>query len=409
VLAHLLDLSGLDALRVLLAFVLLDSILLTYCCARTLLDPVAAGFTVLIAGFVIPTDAMHFIKVGTFPNMLSDAMVLAVLWLIFVFVKKPNSTVGLTLAFLTVGGLFVHSTFVVFLAALWLAVPVFFYFYRASARNYLKAILFTTGGLLSLAVLFGSFLVANLERVFLGSYGLGSAAPPTPILLTLQTLVWNFWALAGGLAPLLIAVAIVRVFLRKKTIAGVAFACVWLGTLALAMIVSTEGWRFILLSLVPGSFLIGDLLAALFASQIDFLRRGTTTKSLKLFAPLLLVILVLSGTFIPLLPRVYAPENRNRQEEIFNSMYWLKQNDQGNAVASVGLSSDYRYLQTLTGIVYVGDFNESANSTVAASRGANFSYVAVAVQNSQFPTFQSSSMVVEKYRNSIVAIFFIPA
>jgi hypothetical protein len=175
------------------------------------------------------------------------------------------------------------------------------------------------------------------------------------------------------------------------------------------MIVSTEGWRFILLSLVPGSFLIGDLLAALFASQIDFLRRGTTTKSLKLFAPLLLVILVLSGTFIPLLPRVYAPENRNRQEEIFNSMYWLKQNDQGNAVASVGLSSDYRYLQTLTGIVYVGDFNESANSTVAASRGANFSYVAVAVQNSQFPTFQSSSMVVEKYRNSIVAIFFIPA
>jgi hypothetical protein len=121
------------------------------------------------------------------------------------------------------------------------------------------------------------------------------------------------------------------------------------------------------------------------------------------------VVLVISGTFIPLLPRVYAPENRNRQEEIFNSMFWLKQNDQGNAVVSVGLSTDYSYLQTLTGIVYMGDFNESANMTVAASRGANFAYVAVAVQSPQFPTFQSSSMVEEKYRNSVVAIFFIPA
>jgi hypothetical protein len=404
-LGFLSGLNGLDALRILLAIVLLDSILLTYCCARTLLDPVAAGFTILVAGFVLPADAIHFIKVGTFPNMLSDAIVLAVLWLIFAYMKKPNLGIGLTLAFLAVGGLFVHSTFLAFLAALWLVLPVFFYFDKASVRNYLKALLFTSGGLLSLALLFGSFLAANLQRILFGSYGV-SSAPPTPILLTLQTLVWNYGVLAGLLAPFLIVAAVTRVFLRRAASAGIAFTCIWLGTLAIAMVVSTEGWRFILLSLVPGSFLVGDLLSALFRRPIKLLGRGS--RSLRSLAPLLLVVLVISGSFIPLLPRVYAPENRNRQGAIVDSMSWLKQNDNNQSVASVGLSADYRYLTTLTGIAYVGDFNESANSTVVQARGARFAYVAVAVQSPQFPTFESSGVVVEKYQNSVAAIFFIP-
>jgi hypothetical protein len=88
-------------------------------------------------------------------------------------------------------------------------------------------------------------------------------------------------------------------------------------------------------------------------------------------------------------------------------MSWLKQNGGGQSVASVGLSADYRYLTTLTGITYAGDFNESANSTVEQAESAKFAYVAVALQSPQFPTFESSSMVVEKYRNSVVAIFFI--
>jgi hypothetical protein len=87
----------------------------------------------------------------------------------------------------------------------------------------------------------------------------------------------------------------------------------------------------------------------------------------------------------------------------------LKQNDNGQGVASVGLFADYRYLTTLTGISYAGDLNESANSTVAEARGGNFTYVAVALQSPQFPTFQSSNMVEMKYRNSVVAIFFIAA
>jgi hypothetical protein len=39
------------------------------------------------------------------------------------------------------------------------------------------------------------------------------------------------------------------------------------------------------------------------------------------------------------------------------------------------------------------------------ARGENLAYVAVALQSPQFPTFQSSNMVQEKYQNSVVAIF----
>jgi hypothetical protein len=323
-------------------------------------------------------------------------------------VKKPNLAIGVTLALLVLGGLFIHSTFVALLASLWLALPVFYYFYKSSARDYLKALLFATGGLLSLAVLFGSFLAANLDRILFGSYGAGSAAPPTPIVLTLQSAVWNYFALGGLLAPILIVAAITRILLRRKASTAIAFICVWLGTLAIAMIVSTEGWRFILLSLVPGGFLVGDLLASLFGHQIKIQRHEIGSRQFRLFASLLVVVLVASGSFIPLLPRVYAPQNRSRQQAVFDSMYWLKENDHGNAVASVGLASDYEYLQILTGIPYVGDYNESASSIVQ-SRGVNFAYVAVALQSPQFPTFESSSMVEQKYQNSVVAIFFIPA
>jgi hypothetical protein len=126
-----------------------------------------------------------------------------------------------------------------------------------------------------------------------------------------------------------------------------------------------------------------------------------------MLVPILLCVLILSGSFVSLFPRVFDPSSRIREEAIVDSMSWLKQNDDGQSVASVGLSADYRYLTTLTGISYAGDLNESANSTVAEARGANFAYVAVAVQSPQFPTFQSSNMMDQKYRNSIVAIFFI--
>jgi hypothetical protein len=169
--------------------------------------------------------------------------------------------------------------------------------------------------------------------------------------------------------------------------------------------VSSQDWRIVLLSLIPGSFLLGSFIESFREFSLGHINRS---RRLRIFTPLLLIALVLSGSFIGLLPRVFDPSTRIRQEAVVDSMLWLRRNDNGRSVASVGLLTDYRYLTTLTGIIYVGDFNEDANSAIAQSKATGFRYVAVASQSPQFPTFESSSIVHEKYRNNIVTIFYIP-
>jgi hypothetical protein len=407
VLARLLAVDSLDAIRFLLSMVIVVSVFLTYFCARNLLgNRNAANLTLIVAAFIIPADAIHFIKVGTFPNILSDALVVAMLWLIVSYTREPSRALGLTLTFLALAGLFVHSTFLMFLGALWVALPVFLVSYRRYFKNYLKSVLFMTAGLFCLFVLLGSFLSASLGRIFTGY--VASSFSPTPVPLILQVLVWNYLALASPLATLSIIAAFVFVLVKQRKAMWPIFACIWFCLLLVAAIISLQSWRFILLSMVPASFLLGG--------SLGFLRelsspsaRGVRSIARRMLLPILLCVLILSSSFVGLLPRVFNPSSRIREEAIFASMSWLKQNGDGQSVASVELSLDYRYLTTLTGIAYAGDFNESANSMVAQAGGARFEYVAVAVQGTQFPTFESSSMVVEKYQNSVVAIFFILA
>ena len=407
VMARLLAVDSLDAIRFLLSVVIVVSVFLTYFCARSLLgNRIAANLTLIVAAFIIPADAIHFIKVGTFPNILSDALVVAMLWLIASYTREPSRALGLTLTFLGLAGLFVHSTFLMFLGALWLALPAFLVSYRRYFKNYLKSLFFTTAGLFCLFVLLGSFVSASLGRIFTGY--VEASFSPTPLPLTLQILVWNYLALASPLATLSIIAAIVFVLAKQRNAIWPVFACMWFGLLVVAAIISDQGWRFILLSMVPASFLLGSSLGSL--GELSALRaRRNWSTARRMLLPILLFGLILSGSFVGLLPRAFDPSSRVKEEAVVNSMWWLKQNGDGRSVASVELPLDYRYLTTLTGIAYAGDFNESANSMVAQAGGGRFVYVAVAIQGTQFPTFELSSMVVEKYQNSVVAIFLIPA
>ena len=262
-------------------------------------------------------------------------------------------------------------------------------FYRRYFKNYFKSVLFTTAGLFCLFVLLGSFLSASLERIFTGY--VASSFSPTPVPLLLQVLVWNYVALAGPLATVSIIAAVVFVVVKQRKAIWPIFGCIWFGLLVVAAFIAPEGWRFILLSLVPASFLLGDSLGSL--GKLRTLSAcGSRLTARRMLLPILLCGLILSGSFVGLLPRVFDPSSRSREEAVVDSMSWLKQNGVGRSVASVELSLDYRYLTTLTGLAYVGDFNESANSMVVQTGGAKFGYVAIAVQGTQFPTFESSNM-----------------
>ena len=402
----LLDVNSLVAIRFLLSVVIVVSVFLTYFCARSILGSQYAILAVIAATFVVPADAIHFIKIGTFPNILSDVLVIATLWLIACYAKNPNHSLGLTLTFLAIAGMFVHSTFLIFLVALWLGLPVFLIYGRQFARDYLRGLLFATSGLLVLVVSLATFESANLSRIF--SDYVGGSFSSIPVLLYLQTLVWNYSVLAGPLAAFSIAIAVVFVLAKRRNLAWLVFLCVWFCLLMVAAVVSPQGWRFILLSMIPAGFLLAGAIGSL-RELGSHSTRPKLARMMRMIVPILLCVLILSGGFVSLLPRVYDPSNRVREGAVVDSMLWLKQNDQGLGVASVGLSADYRYLTILTGIPYAGDFNYGANSTVAEARVGNFTYVAVAVQGSQFPTFGSSNLVEQKYRNSFVAIFFIAA
>ena len=382
------------------------SIFLTYFCARNVLRAEYANFVVLVSAFIIPVDVIHFVRIGTFPNILSDALVIATLWLVMSYTREPNNALGLTLTFLGVTGIFVHSSFFIFLAALWLAFPIFYVYHNVLFRNYLKSLVFATVGLFVLLVLLESFMSASFGRIF--SAYIVSSFSSIPVLLYLQLLVFNYFALAGPFVTISIIVAVLFILIKRRNLIWSALLCIWFGLLMAGSVISPQGWRFILLSMIPGGFLLGVSIGSL-RELGSTSTRAKWSRTLRMLVPILLCVLILSGSFVSLLPRIFDPSNRVREEAVVDSMSWLKQNDNGRSVASVGLSADYRYLTTLTGIDYAGDFNESANSTVADARVANFTYVAVAVQSPQFPTFQSTNMVDQKYRNSIVAIFFIPA
>jgi hypothetical protein len=245
---------------------------------------------------------------------------------------------------------------------------------------------------------------ASFGRIFTG-YVVSSLYSVT-VFLYLQLLVYNYSFLAGPLGALSIFVAFVFILAKRRSLIWPLLLCVWFGLLMVLALISPEGWRFILLSMIPGGLLlavsIGSLRGLGSSAGVQW------SKARRALVPVLLCMLILTGGFVGLLPRVFDPSSRVREEAIVDSMSWLKQNDNGQSVASIGLFADYRYLTTLTGIPYSGDFNESANSAIAQARSGNSAYVVVALLSPQFPTFQSSNMVQEKYRNSVVAIFFIP-
>ena len=406
VLGELVGLGSLNAIRFLLSVVIVVSLFLTYFCARTVLGSRYANLAVVAFAFIVPADATHFIDIGTFPNVLCDALVIAMLWLIVSYTREPNLGLGLTLTFLAITGLFVHSTFLLFLLALWLFLPAFYVSHDRHFGNYLKSLLFATAGLIVLFIVLGSFASASFERIFTGY--IVPSFPLTPLFLYVQILVWNYYVLVGPLVTLAVIGAVASIVIKRRNALWSVFLCIWFGLLFLIALISPQDWRFVLLSMIPASLLLGSSIGWLMDLRYLSARLGRS-RARRTLLPILLCVLILSGSFPNLLPRVYNPTNRNKEEAIFASMSWLAQNDAGQSVASVGLSADYRYLTTLTGIPYAGDFNESANSTVAQARSAGFAYVAVFVQSPQFPTFESSSMFVEKYQNSVAAIFFIPA
>jgi hypothetical protein len=405
--AYVLQVGSLEALRIVTASVLLAIVSLFFLTARRMFDSNSiSGVVVVVGSLVLPVDLIHFLRVGTYPNLLEDCVVLCLLWLLVSYVNQPSKVLGFTMTLLTIAGVFIHSSFFLFLAAALISAPIiYFTASRTSLRNYVYGLLLAMAGLLLFAAILWPFFRGNLTRIIGGYIELGQPLIPSVLRISYFNFGYNLGYFLGwvNVVALFAGTLFIAIWGRKS--AWPVFLLVWLGILFISPSFSEQSYRFVLFAMLPASFIIGNALGGV--------RTWTASLPAKLskfkvsLLPLLLLALILSGSLPGLIPKIVNPYQRARQEAVFDSMEWLKQQGNCSSVASSGLWPDYLYLMALTPVKYTGDFVKPPDVVLQKSTELGFTCVAVGNDAPYFESFLTSPSYRELYHNEMVWIFAI--
>jgi len=414
ILMMLLGTNALQSLAVLVSLVLLTSLILIFVSANALFGKEnRAALATFIGALILPVDAMHLILIGTYPNLVDDAIVLAAVFLLFSYVREPSFPVGVTLTLVGLAGVFMHSSFLLFLAALWLLLPAMFLLFRRKneLNRYFQGCVYSTVGIFVAALVALPFLKGNLERVF-AAYSIFHYVGGGNVAQMLQVVAVVYWTLAWNLVflikPLtLIAVVLGLVLVAKKGTQsiGQVFAASWLVVLLILSFLTGETDRFVLFCMIPSIFLVANL-----AGNIPFPEKTRLSMvNRKVVVGVVLILLVAFGGFLPLIPVAFSPSRRLHEQDVFESMEWLEQNPCPSAVTTLGLDFDFRYLPILTSLQYSGSLPETANSSQVLQESAVMGFACVVMQtdNPNLRSFEINQAFQERYRNAEVAIFFI--
>jgi hypothetical protein len=415
ILMELLGVAVIQSLRTLISFVLMANLVLIFVVAQALLgNKSLAAVSTIVGALVLPVDLMHNVLIGTYPNILADGLVFAMLFFIFSYAKQPSVGAGLTLAMVAIAGAFIHSSFLLFLGVLWIAFLGLHLFFRKKLDpvRYVHACLFGTSGVI-IAALVALPLYQSVATRILGSYFLSASAtwPQLIALLPLmyQITAYNFVFLVKPINLLMILVGIVFIVLKQRDSIGRLFASAWIIMLVTLAFVSGQTDRFVLFCMLPAVFIVGNLVGSLPNAMSSWKRAGSRILNTGTIVPLALLLLVGAGGFLPLASVVYSPSNRVHEQNIIASMTWLQQNVCPKAVASLGLGLDYRYLPILTNIQYSGALMPTTppNQVLRESGVMGFGCVVIQTDNPNFQSFELNQAFQERYRNPEVAIFFI--
>ena len=414
VLMTLLAVNPLQSLSMLASLVLLTILVLIFVSAQALFnDRNLAALATIVGGLALPADAMHFILIGTYPNMVDDVILLTTVFVLFSYLRKPSVPVGMTLALVGLAGVFMHSSFLLFLAALWLLLPVLFVLFRGRRElpRYFRACTYSTVGIFVAALVALSFLRGNVERV-LESYSITNFIGGATTSQLLQSLGVVYWTLAWNIVFLIKPVNLVAIILGFALVAtkgrqsiGRIFAASWLGVLAILSLLSGETDRFVLFTMIPSIFLVGNLVGNIPLPKAAM--RSIINRRLLISGVLL--VLVVFGGFLPLIPVAFSPSRRAHEQDIYALMQWLERNRCPSSVQSLGLDFDYRYLPILTSLQYSGSLPSTTgpDQVLQESRDIGFACVVMQTDNPNYALFAVNQAFQQKYRNTEVAIFFI--
>jgi hypothetical protein len=400
----LIDVGALQTLRIVVSAALMATVPLVYMSARELLgEPKAAGMTVLVAAFALPVDALHLVRIGTFPNLMSDAIILTVVWLAFRYVRRPSRSLGVTLTLLGLGGTFMHSSFLILLAVLWLSVPVVFVLFRDDARDFLGATVYSSIGLVLFAVLAFFSLQANVQRI-VQLYFVAAGASAWRIAYT--EFARSVLTFLGPVNAIALACSAVFVIKHRKNL-GLAVSLLWMGLMVPGAFLSGQEYRFILFIMLPGAYLIGGMLANA-PHSLEAISSHSFSKLGKLVVVMLFLVLVVSSVFPDIAIQSFNPAGRDRQTSVYDSMMWLQHSSScAGGAASVGLWPEYEYLPALTGVPYFGDFSRPIDYVLQESMTLGFDCVVVSKNNQHFQQFNNNSAFEEEYQNELTTIFTI--
>ncbi|MGD0175557.1 MAG: hypothetical protein ABSC50_01885 [Candidatus Bathyarchaeia archaeon] len=405
--AYVLQVNSLEALRIVITPVLLVIVCLFLLSARRMFDSNSTAGIVVVAGaLVLPVDLIHFLRIGTYPNLLEDCVILCLLWLLVLYVNQPSKALGFSMILLTIAGVFIHSSFFLFFSAALVSVPlIYFGFSRTHFRNYLWGLSYSATGLMVFAAVLWPFFRGNIDRIVGGYVELGQPLIPAFLWISYFNFSYDLGYFLGWVnVAALFAAVLLAVFMRKKSVWSVLLL-VWLGIQFVSPLFSEQSYRFVLFGMLPASFIIGKGLAELRTWTLSLPDKLRTFKAW--LVPLLLLVLILSGSLPGLVPKMVNPYQRSRQEAIFNSMQWLSQHSNCQVIASGGLWPDYLYLSALTSLNYTGDFFKPADVILAKSTEIGFSCIAVSTDNPYFNTFQANPNYLALYHNEKVWIFAI--
>jgi hypothetical protein len=409
ILMALVGVNAIQSLNILASLVLMTSLILIFTSAQALLGKVnLAALTTIVGALVLPVDAMHLVLIGTYPNLVEDAIIFAAVFLMFSYLREPGWRIGVTLALIGVGGVLLHSSFLLFLAALWLLLPVLFFLFRGKSEphRYFRACIYSTIGIFFAALIALPLLSGNLARI-LEAYPITHFIGGATTTQLLQSTGVVYWILAWNVAFLIKPVTLIAIVLGFILVAtkgrqsiGRVFAACWFAILVIVSLLSGQTDRFVLFFMIPAIFLVGNLVGEI--PQLGRVNRRVVMASV-------MVILVVFGGFLPLIPVAVSPSNRLHQEYVFASMEWLQNNRCPSGVASLGLELDFRYLPILTTLQYSGTLptTTAPDQVVQESGVMGFRCVVIQTDNPNLQSFELNQAFQEKYRNEYVAIFYI--
>lgn len=402
-----IGLDVLPALRVTAAVIESLSVLVAYCLFRRLFSSkLAADYASVAFALLIPSGFVYYARLGAYPNIVGDFFVLTSMLIALVAMENLTARSIVTAVLLEGTALVSHVSVMIFGGLVILFSLVVFGRYRSKFRAYLLSNL----GFFILpiiGILFASQTVAA-QITYVSTLYLDLNNNP---VLILQQWLHNYLLFAGPLNFILLIAASIFVLTKVKRRLWPQFLLAWFTLLFLMVFVTTNDWRLVLLSLVPGAGLLGLLLSELHQTIRKLILPRIPSvriwkKSVTVLMLFLMLILAAQGPTIYVMTQDVASGQTSIQGHIYDSMTWIRTNTSpDSAVLSVDLQKEYRYLPAIANRTYRGDFMLDSGELLKLQANFTFSFAAVSTHFDSLNSFYGSNSFREVYQNQDVVIF----